>query len=131
MSGAVYPTVEHAYQAAKTLDAGWRERIRLAPDPLTAKRLGRDCPLREGWDAMRVRVMTELVRTKFKDPALRARLLATGERPLIEGEHARDLFWGQMPQWDEKARRMAWVGENHLGHILTLVRKEARVHGET
>ena len=38
---ADYPTVEHAFQAAKTLAGEERERIRSAATPGAAKRLGR------------------------------------------------------------------------------------------
>lgn len=39
-----YPTVEHAFQAAKTFDKDWRDRIRIAASPAAAKALGRKCP---------------------------------------------------------------------------------------
>jgi predicted NAD-dependent protein-ADP-ribosyltransferase YbiA (DUF1768 family) len=55
--GAVYPTVEHAFAAAKTLRFTVRELIRLAPRPGEAKGLGRQVALRAGRDDMRVEVM--------------------------------------------------------------------------
>ena len=34
LDGATYPTVEHAYQAAKTLNEAERKTIRENPDPV-------------------------------------------------------------------------------------------------
>ena len=45
-----YPTLEHAYQARKTRSLRWQERIRRAPTPKVAKRLGYQVPLREDWE---------------------------------------------------------------------------------
>ncbi len=45
-SGKTWQTVEHVFQAAKTLDENEREQIRLAPTPEKAKRLGRKVTLR-------------------------------------------------------------------------------------
>lgn len=114
----LYPTAEHAFQAMKTHDAVWRNKIRLAPSPGVAKRLGRQCPLREDWDRSKVRVMTAIVRLKFKDPALRAKLLATGDEELIEGNYWNDRFWGVC----------RGKGQNHLGKILMDIREECRTH---
>lgn len=41
LDGVEYPTNEHAFQAAKTLNPEEREIIRLAPKPADAKNLGR------------------------------------------------------------------------------------------
>jgi ribA/ribD-fused uncharacterized protein len=84
--GAVYPTVEHAFAAAKTLDRTERELIRLAERPGEAKRLGRQVALRPGWDDLRVEVMRGLLARKFAPGTdLAARLLATGDAQLVEG----------------------------------------------
>lgn len=111
--GKIYPSVEHAYQAAKTLDPQEREIIRLAPTPGKARRLGRRVTMRPDWEPIKRSVMFLLVLRKFQDPALGARLLATGDRVLVEGNDWGDTYWGQCP---------LGVGENHLGRILMLVR---------
>lgn len=41
LDGTQYPTVEHAYQAAKTLDIDERDRIRQVATAGHAKRMGR------------------------------------------------------------------------------------------
>lgn len=113
LDGADYPSLEHAFQAAKTADPRERERIRRAPTPGQAKRLGRSATLRPGWDRERVQVMRALVLQKFtRHPELKERLLATGGRELVEGNDWGDRFWGVC----------GGQGENRLGRILMEVR---------
>jgi ribA/ribD-fused uncharacterized protein len=116
IGGLTFPTVEHAFAAAKTLDSTKRVEIAAAPTPGKAKRLGRKVALRPHWDDMRVSMMTRLVRLKFQEPTLRAQLLATGDALLVEGNRWNDVFWGVCNG----------VGENQLGQILMRVRTEAR-----
>ena len=107
--GGAYPTVEHAFQAAKTLDEAKRRRIAALPHPADAKAAGQRVELRPDWEAVKTGIMAELVSLKFADPELRARLQATGEREIVEGNHWFDRVWGQCP---------LGVGENRLGLIL-------------
>lgn len=124
LNGAFGATVEHAYQAAKSDDPEVRRRILDAATPGQAKKLGRKVVLRRGWNQARITVLRDLVRQKFCWPQLAEKLLATGDRPIIEGNHWHDNFWG--------ACRCAWcanaghVGQNHLGRILEGVRAELR-----
>jgi predicted NAD-dependent protein-ADP-ribosyltransferase YbiA (DUF1768 family) len=57
LDGDFYPTVEHAFQAAKTDDSYDRSLIRAAPTARQAKRIGRSIVIRSGWDSLRVAVM--------------------------------------------------------------------------
>lgn len=116
MYGQEYPTVEHAFQAAKTEGAEEREAIRLAPTPLEAKRMGRKVKLRAGWDTTRLNVMEELLRRKFADENLAALLAGTCPAELVEGNTWGDQFWGQTVP--------GFVGENHLGKLLMKIRDE-------
>lgn len=112
-----YPTVEHAYQAAKTEDPQGREMIRQATTPGIAKRLGRKVPMRRDWDEIKLNVMLNLVHQKFYDhDDLRRMLLDTGDQMLIEGNTWGDTFWGVYKGF----------GYNHLGHILMQVRDLVR-----
>ncbi|MCC9000273.1 MAG: NADAR family protein [Candidatus Contendobacter sp.] len=120
--GERYPTVEHAFQAAKTLDAGQRETVRLAATPTLAKRLGRKVTLRRDWETVKVALMRDLLRLKFQQPALCERLLATGETRLIEGNRWNDRTWGCV--WV----KTQWVGRNLLGQLLMQVRTELQGH---
>lgn len=116
LDGHRYPTVEHAFQAAKTLDATHRASIGAAQTPGAAKRLGRLGTLRPGWDLMRVAVMRDLLQQKFAAPDLRRALLATGDAALEEGNWWGDAFWGVC-----NGR-----GENVLGRLLMEIRTSMR-----
>jgi len=76
--------------------------------------------LRRDWETVKVAVMRELLRLKFQQPALRERLLATGETRLIEGNKWNDRTWGCV--WV----KTQWVGRNLLGQLLMEVRTEVR-----
>lgn len=114
--GRVAKSSEHAYMACKTTDAGQRDRILACETPAQAKRLGRSIPLRDGWNDMRVEVMEACLRSKFSNPELRSKLLATGEAELVEGNKWGDKFWGVCNG----------VGENQLGKLLMKLRAEYR-----
>jgi ribA/ribD-fused uncharacterized protein len=110
--GEVRPSVEHHYQAAKTLDPAERERILKAPTAGQAKKLGRKVELREDWEQIKLWLMLELLLEKFADQELLEALLATGDATLIEGNWWGDKFWGVCD--DE--------GLNWLGRLLEIVR---------
>ena len=118
--GITYPTAEHAYQAAKSLDPNDRKEIAAAPSPAEAKRAGRALKLRNDWETAKFDVMERVVRDKFtRNAELRDRLLATGDAELIEGNTWGDRIWGVYQG----------EGENHLGRILMNVRGELRAAG--
>lgn len=94
LDGETYPTAEHAFQALKSLDPTEQRKVRETPTPYAVKRLGKRGTLREGWNDLRFDVMEQVVRAKFSDPDLASRLLATGDRELIEGNTWRDTTWG-------------------------------------
>lgn len=108
----VYPTVEHAYQASKTLDDLDRLCIARCGTPGKAKSIGKYVVLRDDWDGVRLQIMEELLLTKFVDDTLRAKLLMTDKAELIEGNEWGDRFWGVCNG----------KGENHLGKLLMKVR---------
>src|SRR4051794_31274057 len=68
--GITYPTVEHAFQAAKAVDRLERQRIAALPTPGAAKRAGRKVAIRPDWETVKVAMMEDLVRRKFADPGL-------------------------------------------------------------
>lgn len=116
-AGIEFPSVEHAYQAAKTLRVSERIMIADAHTPGEAKRLGRRISMRKDWNNIRIGVMEELVMQKFKnDPVLKQKLLNTGKAHLEEGNKWGDTFWGTCNG----------VGENHLGQILMATRRVLR-----
>lgn len=126
--GVRYPTVEHAYQAAKTEDMKWRQRIADSPTPGRAKACGRTMPLRSDWDKIKLGVMEELLRHKFSPrqyPVMAHLLEGTGKRKLIEGNDWGDRFWGAEFQCGESEFEPGeWLGKNHLGRLLMKIRGE-------
>lgn len=123
--GEVYPTVEHAYQAAKTPDLAWRQMVRSAPTAGVAKRYGRQLPLREGWEQIKLIVMRDLLRQKFRAEPLAEMLIGTGDQVLVEGNVWHDNFWGSC-----RCLRCGDRGSNHLGKLLMQVRAELLAVGE-
>lgn len=113
-----YPTVEHAFQAAKTDWIYERQSIKDAETPNKAKKLGRKVTLRSNWEDIKEKVMEDLVRQKFANVELRNLLLDTNDSQLIEGNAWGDTNWGCVLKNDE------WIGKNLLGKILMKVRKE-------
>ena len=111
-----YPSVEHAYQAEKTLSVSHRVRVMQAGTAADAKRAGRSVPLRADFDLIKDDVMLELVRQKFYyDSELEEKLLATGEAGLYEVNSWGDTYWGCDTFLE---------GDNRLGKILMQVRSE-------
>jgi ribA/ribD-fused uncharacterized protein len=114
--GMLYPTVEHAYQASKTLDKGSKDLIRKSKTPIEAKKLGRSLQLRNDWYDVRIDIMKCLVKEKFENPFLNHLLLETESYSLINENKWNDKFWGVTKG----------VGENWLGKIIEEVRSEVR-----
>lgn len=110
--GHTYASSEHAYQAAKTLAPSMREMIRLTTTPGRAKRAGQILTIRPDWNEVRIPCMEAILVSKFKSVALAARLLATGDRQIVEGNYWGDTFWGVC-----KGK-----GENNLGKLLMKIR---------
>jgi ribA/ribD-fused uncharacterized protein len=92
--GITYPSVEHAFVAAKTTDEIARRQVLCYKYPGDAKRYGRSLVLRDDWDTYRVTVMRDLLTQKFSQEPFRTRLLETGLETLEEGNTWGDTFWG-------------------------------------
>ena len=114
LDDVTYPSVEHAYQAAKTVDLQERRSILNCRTPGQAKRMGRSVTLRPNWLEVRVAVMRDLLRQKFWNAPLLGKLQDTGEEELIEVNTWHDTFWGS---YNGK-------GANWLGRLLMEVRAE-------
>lgn len=115
LGGVEYPTVEHAFQAAKTIDPAERAKILAAKTAGEAKRIGKTVTLRKNWNQMREEVMEKALRAKFEqNPELKKKLLDTGDVDLIEGNTWGDTFWGEVNG----------KGQNKLGKLLMKIRDE-------
>ena len=117
----VFPSVEHAYQAAKTDIILDRLAVQRLPTPGQAKKYGKTVRLRPSWSTTKVAIMTSLIARKFNhdhNPELVEMLLSTGDRYLEETNGWGDTYWGVCEG----------VGANHLGRILMHQRSALRVY---
>jgi N-glycosidase YbiA len=115
----LYPTVEHAYQAAKVESAEVKTMIKDCHTPAEAKDYLEIHTIKPGLDwtvDKKLLVMEQLLMIKFggKEPFLTRSLLATEDATLIEGNTWNDNFWGVCDN----------TGENNLGRLLMKVREE-------
>ncbi|MCK9267234.1 MAG: NADAR family protein [Alkaliphilus sp.] len=120
-NGKEWKTVEHYYQAHKTLDNNERNKIWMAKDPKEAKKLGRNVKIRDDWEIDgKLICMIKAVNYKFEQNRnLIYRLINTGDSILIEGNRWHDNFWGNC--YCQKCKSIQ--GQNKLGKILMLIRK--------
>lgn len=96
IDGVLWASVEHYYQAQKTLDAEYARRIHDALSPADAKMLGNspDCVRRADWDTWKILVMQKALFAKFSQHEdLRTLLLHTGNQVLHENSKE-DYYWG-------------------------------------
>lgn len=126
--GILYPSTEHAYQAAKSLyietrklfskdtkPNAWNETVLGPWRPLTcgeAKRKGRKILIRDDWEQIKLKVMFDINIEKYKDDYLSDKLVDTRGCELIEGNTWKDTYWGVCNG----------VGQNNLGKILMQIR---------
>lgn len=117
-----FPSVEHAYQAAKAVYNVDKDILANSIKTAgAAKRFSRGMKIDPTFDNRKLEVMEELLRQKFRlsrsDPtSLGDKLLSTGDAELIEGNTWGDIFWGVC---DGK-------GENHLGKLLMKIREDLK-----
>lgn len=112
--GRKFPTVEHAFQAAKTDVLSEIEYVAAARTPGDAKLRGRTVTLRKDWEDVKIDIMRSLLISKFSDPKLRKRLSETRPHRLYERNFHNDTFWGVC----------RGVGKNFLGRLLMEVRDD-------
>ena len=122
---------EQEYQAAKTVPGDPMRLQILAATPGQAKRMGKKVVMRPDWDQIKLAVMTQCLRKKFRlsvarilrdSPSNRVALalIATGDTVLIEGNEWHDNFWGNCTC--ERCKNK--FGKNWLGRLLMLRRSE-------
>lgn len=116
-----YPTTEHYFQAMKfeTSDKVYMDKIIQAPDPMTAKRMGKDRhkPMRTDWQLVKDDIMYIAIKAKFtQSDSLRKLLLSTGDALLVEAA-PNDYYWGSGKDG---------TGKNMLGKLLVKLREEIK-----
>ena len=115
--GIVYPSSEHAYQAAKTSSQAKKLGISEYKTAFKAKCVGHKLQLRKNWESAKESIMFEILCCKFEQNSnLRKRLLDTNNAFLVEGNSWGDTYWGVCNG----------VGKNRLGKLLMRVRRRLR-----
>ena len=115
--GIKYPSSEHAYQAAKTVNIAQRLEIARQPTAALAKRMGKTVTMRPNWSLIKLKEMEKILRIKFSQsshPDLYRSLQRIKPYRLIEHNQHGDQFWGF-----SKGK-----GQNHLGKLLMKIRDE-------
>lgn len=129
---ALYPTVEHAYQALKliyisgadrdadvTLRASFAEMIRNANSAHEAKKLAHTEAIlphvRKDWDDVKVWTMEQLLRAKHERHEYVRKILKRTKGLVIVEDSPTDSFWGRGPDWQ---------GQNQLGQLWMKIRDE-------
>lgn len=123
MDGLLFTSVEHAYQAAKSEPGSEERKLFSFENNLSAgqaKRLGKQLPIREDWDVIKLNRMHFLVEQKFrKHRHLADMLMSTGDRKIYELNSWGDTYWGVV---QDAQGRLA--GGNRLGQILEMTRSK-------
>ena len=114
LEGIKFPSVEHAYQAAKTLDIEARRQVAMAHTSAEAKKLGRMLKIRDDWTQVKEAVMRDLLIQKFAQAPFTTRLIETGDSFLEEANTWGDTYWGVY----------RGEGQNRLGSILMDIRAD-------
>lgn len=117
ISGKIWPTSEHYFQAQKFENNDYKEKIRKSSSPMKAAELGRSrrVKIKRNWDKIKDNVMYDAVYAKFtQHDNLRDLLLKTMDSEIVEHTE-NDLYWG-----DGKNGK----GLNKLGKILMKVREK-------
>jgi ribA/ribD-fused uncharacterized protein len=112
--GTQFWSAEAAFQACKaTTKKGFKSFARL--DPKNAIKKGRTVKIDEDWTIDRLGFMFIVTKLKFDhSESLKAKLIATHPKVLVNGNDYYDTFWGV---WEN-------VGSNWLGKILMKLRRE-------
>lgn len=128
IDGISYPSVENAYQAAKTMDISERERIATLT-PNQSKKAGQKVELRENWEPIKLAVMFICLMHKFSQPKWKAELKATGSEYLVEWNNWGDSTWGIPCKMapNRYAIPSNQVGYNLLGRLLMLIRSAEEI----
>lgn len=98
-NGIVFPTIENAFQAAKSLDKTEQLKFKTVA-PNEAKKLGRKITLRSDWETVKADIMKHLLEQKFplnpnhKNYWLSQKLLQTGNGMIVEENTWHDNVWG-------------------------------------
>ncbi|MCK9567637.1 NADAR family protein, partial [Candidatus Pacearchaeota archaeon] len=117
IGGIIYPSLEHAYQAAKTKDRSIKQQIADTDSVREARKIGRG--LKQSDSFNRDQVMEALLRSKFSSETGNfggEKLAKTGSAPIVMEGY--DDYWGTGESGN---------GDNVLGEMLQTIRSELQI----
>ena len=118
IDGVLYPTSEHAYQAAKCTDLDGKREIIAAKSPLLAKEVSNrkyKSAKDPDWNTKKLSVMESILRSKLEQhQEVRDALIKSGDEEIAEDSPV-DGFWG---------RGRDGNGENQFGMLWMKIRSE-------
>lgn len=117
--GIVYPSLEHYFQAHKTLDMNIRKKIAEAASPILAARVGNAIELRSDWEKVKRQIMLDGLKIKFKNEDLRKKLLDTKTTNFVDINSWHDNYWGKCTC--ATCRKKSFL--NIYGGLLQITRK--------
>ena len=110
----VAPSVEHAFQASKTINQDLQDLALQTDTVAKAQKVGKGLVPPDGWEDKRVLLMERLIHDKFNQNfSWKLRLLTTGNAAITN--ESKDTFWGVNEDGE---------GENQLGKVIMHVRDE-------
>lgn len=116
--GKLYPTAEHAYQAAHfSKNPELAERVRVCRSPKAAQDFANNHSDQDDpdWKEKKLAIMEDILRHKLdQHPYIHEVLMSTGNKRLVE-TNDNDEFWGWGKNHD---------GQNHLGRLWMKLREE-------
>lgn len=121
--GKLYPTAEHAYQAAHFIDTNpeLAEQVRQCTSPQKASDFANNNSKHDdpAWKEKRLFIMEEILAAKLEQHAyVQEKLFETGSMNIVEMNN-NDDFWG----WGSDKN-----GQNHLGKIWMKLRDQLEIN---
>lgn len=116
--GYEFGSVEQAYMFAKNDTCDDWLKFCQTNSPGICKQQSKLIKIREDWDSVKLNIMEYLLEQKFNQDPFKSKLIATGNRNIIEGNYWGDSFWGVDLNLNPN------YGENHLGRIIMKIREK-------
>jgi ribA/ribD-fused uncharacterized protein len=118
LNDILYPTAEHAYQAAKFTDGKVRNEILHATSPMQAKLVAQKHAVdkKQGWHEQKLLAMENVLRAKLVQHAEVQDALVRSKNEEIVEDSPVDYFWG---------RGADGKGQNQLGKLWMKLREES------
>lgn len=85
LDSITYPSIENAYQSAKSNDNNWKRYCQYEENPSLVKKESRKIDLIDNWNYEKVIIMRSLIEQKFDKEPFMSLLIDTNDVYIIEG----------------------------------------------